>query len=234
MGCDCHSPLRSYWITSVTGLEAEKKRPLEQALISGRRNQVREKERTTKSGGTEKSSTTKYIAAIIVVILVGAITGAYLLTNKPTATITTSSICTPVPILTQVVSLSNATSPVTLKPGTYLVFPLPVPFGRMDPHISDNFTVSAGGPIEVAVYNSTNYSAFETGYDSEVNSSSATDTGASSVPHLFSSGFVNSGSFTYNLPGGNGTFYLVDINNSLVNSLTFASSSNLVWALPSC
>ncbi len=122
-----------------------------------------------------------------------------------------------------------------MRPGTDLVFPLPVAAGRLDPHVDNSFSLSTGGPVLVNVYNSTAYTAFQKAFDADLNSTSPTDVGGENIGYLYSSGTVNSGSFTFNLPKANGTtFYMVYINRSLTSSLEIASDSSLIWALPSC
>lgn len=173
------------------------------------------------------------VSVLVVILLLGSV-GAYLLTQKSGTPVTASSTCTPVPVLTQTISLSNATSPAAVPAGSDLVFPLPVPASRLDPHVVDNFTLTTGGPVEVDIYNSTEYLAFQAAFNVNSTSGAATDTNGENVGYLFSTGTVSTGSIVFTLPNANATYYLVYVNRSLVNPLTAASNADLIWSLPSC
>ncbi|HXW36803.1 MAG TPA: hypothetical protein VEJ36_02725 [Nitrososphaerales archaeon] len=183
----------------------------------------------------EKSgSKTGPIVIVVVVVLVVAALGGYLLVAKPGASSTASVTCTPSAGIEQTISLSNASSPVAIQGGTDLVFPLPVPAGRLNPQVDNSFNVTEGGQIEVSIYNASNYAAFQSAFNAKDNASSGTDTGGSSVATLYSSNGARSASTDFSLPNDDETFDLVYTNAVLGSSATVAIQAELMWALPTC
>ena len=105
-----------------------------------------------KPSGKRKS----YVAVtIVVLIVVAAIAGSSLLGKKAASSSSTLGTSSQTPGITQVISLSNASAPFTLKPATVLIFPLPEPVGRLNPHVLGNFTVLSGGAVTTVLTTTT-------------------------------------------------------------------------------
>lgn len=171
---------------------------------------------------------------VVVVILVGAGAGVYEISQASQHTGGASTTCTPTAGIIQSIELNNSTTPDTLRPATDLVFPIPIPNGRLNIKLVGNYTLTNGGPVEMSIYNSTNYTTFQTAFNALDNSTGTSDTGGSSVPVLYTLGETNSGSYNYTGLTQNASFDLVFINRSLQNPLTMVAPVTLTWSLPSC
>ena len=176
----------------------------------------------------KKTMNATVVVAVVVLIVVAAAGVIYYSGMIPRNSATTSSAT---PGLTQRIALGNGSTVLTLDNATYLAYPMPEPFGRLNPHVAGNFSTK-GGSVDVLVFNSTGFSAFVKGFIDNPRDGNAQDLGGQNVSTIYTSKGVASGSFDVNIPAVAGTYYILFVNRSYSSTVTLTVLADLVWQLP--